>query len=166
MQWPWPAVEYAHVTPWRISLRVGFFARTVHLLECSLQHSRELPIGPFIDGCINPVVLGVGVEMLGLVGVVLAGRIASKVVVVVHLQEIVCSILLLILSKLFLGFFGPNEIIKLLDTACLELLPDLLGSLDLLPPLQRTILGRTHEFPLHLLLTSEVNDQLFLLVGH
>lgn len=112
-------------------------------------------------------VVGVGAELLLLLGIVLVGGVASEVGVVVgvHLHEIVGVVLLLAESVLLLGLLRPNKILILIHPAVLELIQELLGPLDLLSPLQRAILRRTHELPLHLLLTRKGNNQLLLLVG-
>lgn len=105
------------------------------------------------------IAVGVGVELLLLILVIFVGRVASEVGVVVrvHLHEIIGVILLLTHSELLLGLFGPNKILILIHPAGLELIHNLLGTLNLLPPLQGTILRRTHELPLHLLLSPEVH---------
>lgn len=104
------------------------------------------------------IAVGIGVELL-LILVIFVGRVASEVGVVVrvHLHEIIGVILLLTHSVLLLGLFGPNKILILIHPAGLELIHNLLGTFYLLPPLQRTILRRTHELPFHLLLSSEVH---------
>lgn len=123
------------------------------------------------------VLLIVGVELLIALRVEvvdLAGRVSSLievgvvvgVVVGVELHEIIGGILLLILGVLCPCLLGPDKIIVLLYAAGLELLHDLFGCLNLLLPLQRTILRRTHKLPLHLLLSRKGNDQLFLFIGH
>lgn len=89
-----------------------------------------------------------------------------EVVVGVGVHEIISGILLLILGVLVLSLLGPDEILVFINTAGLELLHDLFGSLNLLSPLQRTILRRTHKLPLHLLLSSKGNNQLLLLISH
>lgn len=105
------------------------------------------------------IAVGVGVELLLLILVIFVGRVASEVGVVVrvHLHEIIGVILLLTHSELLLGLFRPNKILILIHPAGLELIHNLLGTLNLLPPLQGTILRRAHELPLHLLLSPEVH---------
>lgn len=83
----------------------------------------------------------VGVELL-LVGVIFVRRVASEVgiVVRVHLHEIIGVVLLLAHSILLLGLFSPNKIIIIINPTGLKLIHNILGILNLLPPLQRAIL--------------------------
>ena len=122
-------------------------------------------VGMLVGMLVVLLVVVLVVVVAELLLVVLVGRVASEVIVGVVLHEIVGVVLLLAEGVLLLGLLGPNEILVLFHSAGLELIHDLLSPLNLLPPLQRAILRRTHELPLHLLLTREVNDEFLLFVG-